>query len=388
MVEHIVVLMFENRSFDHLLGFLDPDPEKYNGVVAGDSRYSNPVDPTDSSSPSVMVSDDATFGLQVDPPHTHGSVMEQLGPIRSGSRAMNGFVAAYRRRVAGDRHGRQIVHWGRISLFLVVVLALAVAPLASEWPRKTVLGGAGILTALEIVVLSLHSRRRALPLRSWLWPFAGPIVLVVLVGGISFALQRLTALDYLQRFLLMWIFFCGVLVVAIRVIRSRVVALPPATPNQDRQVMRCMKPREKLRALAALASSFAVCTRWHCSVPGATWPNRLFAHAGTSDNTVDIEAGLYDNDSIFDRLNEAGQSWHIYRDRDSLAQVAAFSRLTDTTNIRNWYTLDDFETHVRNGWLPAYSFIEPCHDGIRSNSQHPGNNDFDRPPDAEGLDGL
>jgi phospholipase C len=142
---------------------------------------------------------------------------------------------------------------------------------------------------------------------------------------------------------------------------------------------------QQLPALATLAKSFSICTRWHCSVPGATWPNRLFAHSGTSDNTVDIEPGLYENGTIFDRLNEVSEGWHIYHDPSSLPQVAVFSRLTDPDNVKNWYALSDFARHVENEKLPAYSFIEPRHDGPVSNSQHPGNNDYRRLPDKDGL---
>ena len=38
----------------------------------------------------------------------------------------------------------------------------------------------------------------------------------------------------------------------------------------------------------SLASEFAICTRWFCSVPGETWPNREFVHSGTSRGRADI----------------------------------------------------------------------------------------------------
>ena len=34
--------------------------------------------------------------------------------------------------------------------------------------------------------------------------------------------------------------------------------------------------------IATLARNFTVCDRWFSSVPGPTWPNRFFVHAGTS----------------------------------------------------------------------------------------------------------
>jgi phospholipase C len=146
-----------------------------------------------------------------------------------------------------------------------------------------------------------------------------------------------------------------------------------------------MRPMERLPALATLASNFALCTRWHCSVPGATWPNRNFAHAGTSDGTVDIEIGFYANPTIFSRLSEAGRSWAIYRDRKSLAQAMAFEWLIDDEQLVHWRHLDEFVADVEHNQLAAYTFIEPSHDGRRSSSQHPGNNEDVRRPPAGGL---
>lgn len=45
--------------------------------------------------------------------------------------------------------------------------------------------------------------------------------------------------------------------------------------------MNCFMP-EELPVLVALASEFAVCDAWHASMPGPTWPNRMFLHAGSS----------------------------------------------------------------------------------------------------------
>ena len=48
-------------------------------------------------------------------------------------------------------------------------------------------------------------------------------------------------------------------------------------------------PPRLLPILSTLAREYTVCSRWFCSVPSETWPNRLFAHAATSDN-------LFEND--------------------------------------------------------------------------------------------
>jgi phospholipase C len=47
------------------------------------------------------------------------------------------------------------------------------------------------------------------------------------------------------------------------------------------EVMKCFAP-EQLPVLTALAQEFAVCDNWHASMPGPTWPNRMFVHAASS----------------------------------------------------------------------------------------------------------
>lgn len=54
MIKHIVVLMLENRSFDHLLGWLQSDQYQIDGL---DGSQSN----RDSTGKPVKVTDDANF---------------------------------------------------------------------------------------------------------------------------------------------------------------------------------------------------------------------------------------------------------------------------------------------------------------------------------------
>jgi phospholipase C len=108
-------------------------------------------------------------------------------------------------------------------------------------------------------------------------------------------------------------------------------------------------------------------------------------HAATSDRETDIDIRLYDNPTIFERLEEWGKTWHIYF--DGTPQVWAFRRLWDTpTRHANWYRFAEFANHVAAGLLPTYSFIEPNHGPPihvsdangepvdPGNNQHPENN--------------
>ena len=48
-----------------------------------------------------------------------------------------------------------------------------------------------------------------------------------------------------------------------------------------REIMKCYELRQ-LSVLSALAQEFVICDNWFSSIPGPTWPNRYFVHAGSS----------------------------------------------------------------------------------------------------------
>jgi phospholipase C len=85
-------------------------------------------------------------------------------------------------------------------------------------------------------------------------------------------------------------------------------------PDKYGEILNCFAP-EQLPVLNALAREFAVCDNWHASIPGPTWPNRLFAFAASSDGldhspttaeilTWETVEGIgFTNGTIFDALN-------------------------------------------------------------------------------------
>jgi phospholipase C len=104
-IEHVVVLALENRSFDHMLGFLDhPDP-KFEGLSRG-GPYENPG--ADKDGPPVAATAVAKNVLPFGPDHSHDAVMDQLGVSGHGAnRTMTnqGFVASYERKARGLGQG-------------------------------------------------------------------------------------------------------------------------------------------------------------------------------------------------------------------------------------------------------------------------------------------
>jgi len=148
------------------------------------------------------------------------------------------------------------------------------------------------------------------------------------------------------------------------------------------EVMKCYRP-EQLPVLNALASEFVVCDNWHASMPGPTWPNRMFVHAASSagldhsprtDEIVEWEAVdgiLFKNGTVFDSLQRNGITRCIYGG-DDFPMVAALKGI-HLDDIRH-YSL--FATDLAQASYPyRYIFIEPSYDVLNDykagNSQHP-----------------
>jgi phospholipase C len=99
-IDHVVVLMLENRSFDHMLGYLaHPDPS-FHGI----NGSAPPSNPGWSSRSAVATSPRAKRALPYGPDHSHDAVMQQLAVVGTGptKRATNqGFVQSYERKGRG-----------------------------------------------------------------------------------------------------------------------------------------------------------------------------------------------------------------------------------------------------------------------------------------------
>jgi phospholipase C len=140
--------------------------------------------------------------------------------------------------------------------------------------------------------------------------------------------------------------------------------------------------------ITALAREFAVCDHWFSSMPGPTWPNRLFAHAAsaaglddspaTGDVLIDeILAGIiFDNGTLFDLLDSENIDWAVYHG-DPFPQVMALSGMDLGTIATHFHGMDAFEGHLAAGTVANYVFIEPDYGDVTGgtyacgNSQHP-----------------
>jgi phospholipase C len=138
-------------------------------------------------------------------------------------------------------------------------------------------------------------------------------------------------------------------------------------------IMNCFTP-DRLPVMNGLANAYAVCDHWFSSVPTQTFPNRSFVHAATSSGYVynmwetkgdPFKDGILINKTptIYNLLEQAGVSWHIYYGgpfllcnaliiQERLWEFAPFnSHFFDMTKF--------YEGAKQPGGLPSYTFIEP-----------------------------
>jgi phospholipase C len=147
-------------------------------------------------------------------------------------------------------------------------------------------------------------------------------------------------------------------------------------------LMNCYSPTQ-LPVLHALAAEFVVCDNWHASMPGPTWPNRMFIHAASSsglDHSPSIAeiadwealAGFsFQNGTIFDALQKKGFTRRLYGG-DDFPMVSALKGI-HLTDIRHY---SQFAGDLKKSTYPfTYVFIEPSYDVANDyrngTSQHP-----------------
>ncbi|MGA2243544.1 MAG: alkaline phosphatase family protein [Verrucomicrobiota bacterium] len=109
-IQRFVVLMMENRSFDHLFGYLKTIDPRIVGLT--DGEYQNYPDPLTQQQTPVQVTSGAAFAMPFDPPHEFCDVQKQLyGPDPTGKLCsnprvtpalMNGFVYVGNQAAAGQ----------------------------------------------------------------------------------------------------------------------------------------------------------------------------------------------------------------------------------------------------------------------------------------------
>jgi phospholipase C len=147
-----------------------------------------------------------------------------------------------------------------------------------------------------------------------------------------------------------------------------------------------------LHAFHTLAKEFVVCDRWFSSVPGPTWPNRLFALSGTSLGRVTMPESLfnlnlhfYTQRTLFDALDEQGVSWKVYCGDFPLSMLLV--NQLKPKNAARYSRIDTFFKDVKAAYktedatFPSFTLLEPSYLWRDASDGHP-------PHDMQQADAL
>ena len=160
--------------------------------------------------------------------------------------------------------------------------------------------------------------------------------------------------------------------------------LPPGRSFDPTLVLSYLRA-EDVPVYDYLARSFQVCDRWFSSVPGPTWPNRLYAATGGSDGTTaNRRPPIYDLDAFVRKLDAEDVSWRWYsHDPGTLRAIDGRYRMEHDDEFAYFdretlFERQTFLDDARDGKLPAVSWIDPNFVDFRLFGP-PGSND-DHPP--------
>lgn len=105
------------------------------------------------------------------------------------------------------------------------------------------------------------------------------------------------------------------------------------------------------------AKNFAVGDRYHASVPGPTWPNRMYLYAASSFGRT---SNLFPENvaaTLFDNLDIRGVPWRIYRSNTPCYAIFA-DRIIPLLGTEKIADLDQFYTDAAAGKLPKVVFVD------------------------------
>lgn len=142
--------------------------------------------------------------------------------------------------------------------------------------------------------------------------------------------------------------------------------------------------REDIPFHFALAESFTVCDRYHCSMMGPTWPNRLYLMSASVDAAGQHGGPIISNKDPVpygwktypEALTEAGIDWKVYQQVDNYGcnVLEYFKSFQDAPgnsplfkNGLRTYSAGQFEYDAKHDRLPPVSWIIPT----SYQSEHP-----------------
>lgn len=141
--------------------------------------------------------------------------------------------------------------------------------------------------------------------------------------------------------------------------------------------------------LMSLAKGYLLMDNWFSSMPGPTWPNRFFAHAGSSGGLDNSPAGndaadaVYKPDKyfqiehghVFDRLTTAGKTWRVYYgDRPQILALQGMVGSYVGFSHPLFRPNSNLAADLAKSDAASYTWIEPTYkplSNFNGDSQHP-----------------
>ena len=121
-----------------------------------------------------------------------------------------------------------------------------------------------------------------------------------------------------------------------------------------------------------MANEFSIADRYFASVPGPTYPNRLYLLTATSVGYISNVLQTYTQKTIFQSLDEAATpaTWRIYL---ATAQTELLLEYVQDRLADHVFPLSQYYEDAANGALPNVSFVEsnPFGDVNTESDEHP-----------------
>ena len=133
-----------------------------------------------------------------------------------------------------------------------------------------------------------------------------------------------------------------------------------------------------------LANQFVVCDRWFASIPTDTFPNRLYANAGgaggllttPSDSSFTTNPPAYIVQTVYEVMQAQGVDWNIFF--SDLPFTLVFQRLAqDAQFTARMRPISEFFERAATGNLPSMAWIDPSFNDV---PHVPGTANDDHPP--------
>ena len=378
-VDHVVVLMLENRSFDHMLGYLSLQGRgEANGLAAsqvgtdGTGHDPNIVFRLGEHRPA----DVPVSMFTTDPGHGWADVAEQLefdittGLSNSGfSRNFDGIIqqiGATSGRVRDE--GTLARGAARSVLFRPAQDSLTIQCTPSWVPPSSTSG--------NLAEIAIRSPAAFAPVATAPIPLqdAGQAMNVGLPGA---DLQTDGK----------WIFEVTNAADQTITFTTEITPVQPDLPVEPAGAVMGYYDDAQLPVYNMLAENFTICDAWFASLPTDTWPNRLYALAGgsggldttPSDASVATDPPGYSLTTIFEILQQRGVDWKMHY--SDLPFALIFKALAqDAAYTQRMRPLSRFFADAKGGNLASVTWIDPSFLDVEETLGHMDLANDDHPP--------